>query len=213
MKHTLTLIVAALAVLVAGIAAKPAEPEGLWLKPAIRAELDRIPVHMSDKDEDPKARDQRLDTIAEDLAIAARGDRNKAAAGITLAEFEAHLARWVGDGCKGDPPKGAGNCDAGRSRSYWQMKEKACRPGWAHPRGSRAAQRAFAKCAVKRWQSSYNRCRTSNTDSPLAGAYSGYWGMCNGLKSATKRAWNHTNVLARLWQNCAGSESGKHCKP
>jgi len=168
--------------------------------------------HVSDYDEPEESRRARVMDYAEDIDEAAKGNRRIMAALITTIEYESHMARWVADGCKGKGPKGAGNCDAGTSRSIFQVKSKNCKAGASHPRGSREAQKEFAKCAAKLWNSAYFRCQGTRPDNVLAGAYSGYWMMCRGLPSAEARAGFHTSIVAKLYQPCAGSESGKGCK-
>lgn len=171
--------------------------------------LQGLAPHISDLDEPPQDRAARLHLQAEHTAQATNGDRELEAALIVLADQETHSARWVFNGCKGDPPKGAGTCDGKTSRSVWQIKKAGCPKGWALRRGTIDAQREFAKCAARLWRASRTRCR-HNPDGILAGAYSGYRSICV-QPFALKRAYMHTSILAKLWQSCAGSESGKHC--
>lgn len=170
--------------------------------------------HVSDRGPDgetPAERAQRMIHVAEDIYAAAGQDRHKAAALLTLAKKETSLSRWVGRGCIGKHPKGTGDCDAGLARSYWQVQENGCPEGWAHPRGSRAAQKQLAVCAIRLWRAAYRRCKKANPD-PLAGAYSGYWTACRGLSSANSRARYHKRILARLWVPCSGTPTRKDCK-
>ena len=211
-KRNLVFFLAIFAALFALGGKAPEKSPGKFLQPAILEVLKSFPVHESDKDEDPKAREKRLGGVAEDVAIASSGDREKAAALLTIGKFESHHARWVGAGCVGTPPKGVGDCDKGKSRSYWQMKITACPEGWLHPPGSRRAQKEFAKCAARRWIGAYYRCKNDHPKGPLAGAYSGYWSMCQGLEDAEERSGVHTSVLSKLWRECAGSERGGSCR-
>ena len=168
----------------------------MTLADAVLAVLLSLQPHVSDLDEAPGARKARLGAIAQDIATASKGNRDRAAALIVLGSRESHFASWVGDGCQGDPPKGSGDCDKGRARSYWQVWARGCRKGWALPVGSRAAQAAFAGCAARLWQAARRRCQSANED-PLVGAYSGYRSVCR-WEPAKARARRHRVMLARL---------------
>lgn len=161
------------------------------MKGAILVILLSLAPHKTDKDEPVDARRARLETIAEDIAAAADGRRDTAAALVTLGWRESRFARYVGQGCV-NVPKGHANCDSGRARSYWQVWSKGCRPGWALPPGSREAQAAFAKCAGRLWRAARRRCGGT-----LFGAYSGYRSFCV-WEPARKRAVWHRGFLGRI---------------
>lgn len=153
------------------------------------------PAHWTDKDEAPKARVSRFRPVAAFMVEAAKGDRHVLAAELVLWDAESKGARYVQAGCI-RVPKGAADCDGGRARSPWQMWPKACPAGWALPRGSHEALKAFAGCAARLWQAARRRCQSANDD-PLVGAYSGYRSMCR-WEPAKRRAARHRVMLARL---------------
>jgi hypothetical protein len=144
------------------------------LRDDIRRVLGKSPPSRFD-DETTEQRSARLDAIADDIAAASR-DRREAAALLAIGQMESGWAEYVGAGCRypGGIPKGAGHCDRGLSRSYWQMKQVACRPGWALSRGSRESQGVFAVCARKRFLGALRRCQGRHPGGDIAGAMAGY---------------------------------------
>ncbi len=155
---------------------------------AILSLLLGLPPHISDRDELPQDRHDRLTVVAQDIATASRGSLQVASALITLGSFESHYARWVGLGCVGAPPAGVGNCDKGKARSYWQLHRAGC-PAWAS-----GEQSGLAACAARAWSGAFQRCGRT-----LKWAYSGYAsGSCEWLRDAPQRAAMHLRVLAQL---------------
>lgn len=142
----------------------------------VRAVLEQAPASQWDRDETAAERDQRLDDVSEAIDLAARDD-SEAAALLAIGGAESNFAGYVVRGCHYPDgiPRGAAHCDLGKSRSPWQMKITACRQGWALPRGSDAALKAFAVCARKRFLGALKRCsgRHQSRD-PIAGAMAGY---------------------------------------
>jgi hypothetical protein len=164
------LLLAALVCYCCGRTSEAAEPPPRVER--IRLVLDSAPVSTWDRDEPPAARDARLDELARAIDAASRDDRD-AAVLLTISGVESGHAAYVQHGC--DPvPEGASDCDGGLARSPWQMHVTACRPGWAHLRGSTEALEAFALCARRRFAGSLKRCQGRHPGGDLAGAMAGY---------------------------------------
>jgi hypothetical protein len=153
---------------------RPAEASENHLRARVLSALERQPVSKWD-DESPKERRARLEFIADAIAGASR-NAHEAAVLLTIGEVETHWAGYVGAGCDypGGIPEGASTCDRGTSRSYWQMKESACREAWLLPRGSDRAMYAFAKCARERFNGAIKRCAGRHPGGDLAGGFAGY---------------------------------------
>lgn len=144
----------------------------------------------------------RLDRATETARVVASvsSSLNDAAVLLTIAHHESRFAQYVREGCIPDLiPDGAAPCDWGLARSYWQMQRAACRPGWALPRGSDEAQRAFARCALRQYKAALRRCRTRQNLGYIAGGFSGYGGIRCELPSSRARAETYRDMRRRLW--------------
>jgi hypothetical protein len=136
--------------------------------------LEHTPRSVFDE-ETPDEQSARLDAAADAIDRASRTPQ-EAAALLAIGGAESAFAEYVASGCHYPDgiPDGAGHCDRGRSRSYWQLKVTACRSGWGHRRGSKAALDAFAVCARKRFLGALKRCDGRHPGGKLAGAFAGY---------------------------------------
>jgi len=141
-------------------------------------EVRKVLVEMTPSVFDNEATDERearLALVSHAIVNASRNEMDVAIL-LTLGRYESWFAEYVGTGChypKGIP-KGAGDCDKGRSRSYWQMKKHACRTGWRYKRGSKEALFAFALCARRQFRGALGRCRNRHSAGYWAGGFSGY---------------------------------------
>jgi hypothetical protein len=139
-----------------------------------------FPPHVSDRDEPPDARRERLAELAGAVEYGAAGDKQIAAALVAQALHETRLAaytfeagrciegkRW-GAACDWDRKR-----NAPRARGYFQVHRVACRAAWAAPEGSRASNWAAARCVAGALRLGYRRCGKSwvGAFSALSGAW------------------------------------------
>jgi hypothetical protein len=163
------------------------------LAQSVYSYISQLPRHVSDQDEPQAERDARFKTYAQDIAHVSRSI-DDAAAAITLGIHEGeHFSRWVMGGCQGKRPKGSSDCDRGKARGFGQLHYRTCPVGWKLPAGSPESNRVLAQCAIRHWRWSFYRCKLG-----LAGAYSGYWKQCTGLKDVAKRVATHERVVKAL---------------
>lgn len=164
------------------------ECEAAELYDVVRQFLAKEVVSVFDRDEPEESRNRRLDHAARAVVNVAR-DVTEVAALLTIGRAESNWAGYVWAGCRYPDgiPEGASDCDKGKSRSYWQMKEETCRAGWSLERGDPRAVYVFAACAAKHWRSALTRCRGRHPAGYWAGGFSGYarssvctWGPAAG---------------------------------
>jgi hypothetical protein len=154
--------------------------------------LSSLPVHTTDRDEDPLSRSERLSDIALVVSIVAPSI-NRSTTLIETGRSETHFARYVGEGrCLDGPPGMRCNPDSNglpRSLSYWQLERSACPALFDAEDGTLEALCIAADCANHIWWAQYWRCYSKNPDGPIAGAFSGYaTGESCVWKPATQRA-------------------------
>ena len=109
--------------------------------------------------------------VAVGLARVAKTPRELAAL-EALGEAETHFASLVLYGHCDQMPAGE-RCDNGTSRSPWQLKERACRSGWALPVGTVEAFEEQASCALFLLYFNARRGR-AHAATPLHAAFAGY---------------------------------------
>lgn len=149
--------------------------DAIWNRPASRY------------DKEPES--ERLERVRVAARAITKASRSPSDARVllTLGKFESAWARYVADGCD-KWPRGAPTCDGGKSRSYWQMKEFACREGWRFERGDPQSVEVFARCAIRVFRRAERRCRGKHAHSTLAGGFAGYRSWDCSWAPAAKRA-------------------------
>lgn len=140
---------------------------------AILAVLSALPVHTTDVNEPPTAREPRLLIEAQAIAQACGNDVKCAAALLTIADAETHSAGFVGRGECSKGPVGA-RCDEGRAASYWQVwtsAAPACRDAHNTELPLAEQHNAAAQCALARWRTGVKVC---SRQFGVAGAFEFY---------------------------------------
>lgn len=167
------------------------------------------PFHLDT--ETPVERRARLVEFADDVAGAAWERREMrspvwtAAALLTIAKHESHLAQYVWEGNCSNPPHNADRCDPDKSGkpqslTVFQLKRRSCPEAHRLPDGSREQHRAAARCAARLFSAAHRRCKGRHAVSDLAGAFSGYgFGIdCTAARSAARASYMRT-TSARIW--------------
>lgn len=151
-----------------------------------------LPVHYTDKDEEERARWERLLDLSEVITGATERPLRQAVL-VILAWHESRLARYVYEDRCSDGPAGELECDQGRARGPFQLQDSE---NYTVP-GDHAEQ---AKRAIGVWLFGLRRCRKAVKDA-LAGAFSSYGsgGHCAPSKSSKARARHVRYLLGRFW--------------
>lgn len=159
---------------------------GLASGPGTLGVLVAMPVHVTDRDEDPERRLARLEAIAAAIDGASEHPEDRAAL-LALARHESHLAAYVHEGRCQDGPRGKAECDSGRAKGLWQLHGES--PDDLDGQALRA---------IQLWRGFRKSCRSSVRDE-LEGAFSGYatGGRC-GFAGAPHRAQTMRAILRRL---------------
>ncbi|TAK10610.1 MAG: hypothetical protein EPO32_14870 [Anaerolineae bacterium] len=156
---------------------------------AILAALLHLPPAVTDRSEDPRAREARLSEVATSVSSAVshatclgawdRIDCRRiwggepvvlAGAVLALGYGESHYAAYVGEDRCHDGPRGA-RCDNGKARGYWQAWAVAAPDLHALPVGAPERVRVAAWAATRLLVGAYGFC-----DRDWAGAFGRYGG-------------------------------------
>jgi hypothetical protein len=153
---------------------------------AILALLNQAPVHFTDRDEPPSAREARLKRIAYAIHAATKDPREQKAL-VVIAVAESTLARYVQEGRCMDGPRGS-RCDPKdgrpRARTVWQLWRQTCPAAWAAKPGSEEELGSGAVCTVRLVRSGWARCQT------IEGMFAAMYGrpQCVSPRSAERAA-------------------------
>lgn len=154
--------------------------------------LARMPVHVTDLDEEESARKERLLGVAQAIDTASSEPLDRAVL-VVLAWRETRLARYVHEGRCSDGPRGKYECDRGLAKGLWQIHDAR---EWSVPE----ADEEQASLALRLWKGGRARCRRDNPDE-LAGAFVSYGsgGSCAPTKWAKARADHVRKVVNSLY--------------
>lgn len=130
-------------------------------------------------------RTARLRRAADAIHIAARGDREMVAALLELGRRESTWHHYVyANECAGK----TNDCDAGQSRSYWQLSQRICPALWGD-----GDEYDAANCAAKHLRYTRSLCRGS-----WAGAFGVYAGAKCSWGGGREREAGMRRLLRRL---------------
>lgn len=153
------------------------------------AVLEAFPAHVTDRNE--PNRKARLEAIAR-AVDAATDDPTERAALLTLGRYESGWARFVMEGRCSEGPRGARECDSGKSFGAFQLRPNAKFPEVP------ADLEGQATMALRMWRGARVYCRSSVRDE-LAGAFSQYGsGNSCGHAWAEARAAHLRRIAGRL---------------
>lgn len=76
-----------------------------------------------DRDEPQHEFEARMADVEKAVAGFSKVERAQA---LAIAEGESRFAKYVLHDCTSKPKDAAGNCDHGKSRTYWQLQDSAC---------------------------------------------------------------------------------------
>lgn len=118
----------------------------------------RFPVAWVDRAQSPEHR------AAKDAVIwdAIKGfTAQERAAVLSIGYGESRWAEYVLHDCVTMPPDASGDCDRGRSRSYFQLRPATCPELFRLPKGTGSPEsvKIAAECARRMWLFSVGRCR------------------------------------------------------
>lgn len=141
-------------------------------------------------EETREAYEARLRSIAEDIASAADGDRERAAKLLGVAWHESGFAADVDAGLCAHEERG--RCDGGRAASLWQLQEADAVRMMLY----RLDRRAAAREALRRIERSERAC-SANAPAERLAAYAG--GVCSLLsaRSSARALWTSVERARR----------------
>ncbi len=141
-------------------------------------------------EESPEAYEARMAWIAEDIAAAAEGSRERAAKLLGVAWHESGFAPDVDAGLCANEARG--RCDGGRAASLWQLQDRDP----VRMMRYRLDRRAAAREALRRIERSERLCGKNGPQEALA-IYAG--GVCDLLtvRAAARSLWAS---VERAWR-------------